>query len=44
ISRRVAQQQLSAVLAERAALDEEYRSKARRIETARRRLQAAGRE
>ena len=44
ISRRTAQQQLSDVLGERAVSDEEYRSKARRIETARRRLTAAGRE
>jgi len=44
ISRRVAQQQLMDVSAERAVSDVDYGSKARRIETARRRVAAAGRE
>lgn len=44
ISRRAAQQQLTDVSAERAVSDVDYRSKARRIETARRRVSAAGRE
>jgi len=44
ISRRVAQQQLTDVSAERAVSDVDYGSKARRIETARRRVAAAGRE
>jgi F-type H+-transporting ATPase subunit epsilon len=44
ISRRAAQQQLTDVSAERAVSDVDYGSKARRIETARRRVAAAGRE
>ena len=44
ISRRAAQQQLTDVSAERAVSDVDYRSKARRIETARLRVSAAGRE